>query len=124
MDTGTFTESLLKLSKDKREDLSTYYAGMFSVNSLKEPIRRKNAARAVHVFMTIVLNSRDEDWGRYSELKDIYDCRICANAIAQVCIKGIMAPVSKSEFGSDLVLTEEEAGKILGRLDEYWQYLS
>ncbi len=92
-----------------RRDIS----GTFSKIEMSEPPTRKNAARLLRLYLLNVVHEPDEDWGKYKDLKDIYDCRICANAIAQVCIKGLMKPVKRNEFGVNLPLTDEEAEETL-----------
>ena len=74
-----------------------------------EPLRRKVAAKAVHGFLLEVLGLPDEDWGEAAKLADIYECKVCANAIAQTIVRGIMKPVSGTEFGGNLPLEEAEA---------------
>ena len=88
----------------------------FSQKEMSETPVRKNAARLLHIFLLSVLNEPDEDWGVYKDLKDIYDCRICANAIAQVCVKGLMAPVTGNEFGSSDPFTDKEAEEVIRRI--------
>ncbi len=92
--------------------------GTFSNVELCKPAVRKNAARMLHLYLLTVTGEPDEDWGEYASLKDIYDCRICANAIAQVLVKGIMKlhGTGKKIFGGDELLTEEEASQILERI--------
>ena len=54
-------------------------------------ISRKNVARILHQYL---LKVRDiPDIGDISEaykLKDLFDCRICANHVAQVYLRGLM----------------------------------
>jgi len=83
--------------------------GTFSGQQLKDPALRRDAARILHLFLLQVLKLPDKDWGRYAGLKDLYDCRICANAIAQVCVRSLMQPVSRREFGALQPLLAEEA---------------
>ena len=56
----------------------------------KKPITRKNAARICHMYLLKVMNVRDLDIKGAEDLKDLYDCRACANHIAQVYLRGIM----------------------------------
>jgi hypothetical protein len=55
-------------------------------------ISRKNVARILHQY---ILKVRDiPDIGDISEaykLKDLFDCRICANHVAQVYLRGLMS---------------------------------
>ncbi len=83
--------------------------GIFSTQQLKDPALRRDAARLLHIFLLQIAKLPDEDWGDYAHLKDLYDCRICANAIAQVCVRNLMQPISRTEFGSLHPLTEKEA---------------
>lgn len=64
-----------------------------------EPILRKNAARILHMYLLKVLKEPDgsEQGPSWKLVKDIYDCRVCANHIAQVVDKGIMEPHRYSE---------------------------
>lgn len=57
----------------------------------KAPIERRIAARIVHQFLRLECGEKDEeDWKAVYELRDLYDCRICVNHVAQVVTKGIM----------------------------------
>ena len=56
----------------------------------ENPITRKNAARICHMYLLKVMNVRDLDIKGAEDLKDLYDCRACANHIAQVYLRGIM----------------------------------
>ena len=53
-------------------------------------ITRKNVARICHMYLLKVMNVADLDMSGAGKLKDLYDCRICANHIAQVYLRGIM----------------------------------
>ena len=54
------------------------------------PVTRKNVARICHMYLLKVMNVRDLDMSGANKLKDLYDCRTCANHIAQVYMRGIM----------------------------------
>lgn len=57
----------------------------------EEPIERRRAAYIIHEFLRLELGEPDEEsWLDAEKMKDIYDCRACANHIAQVYVKGIM----------------------------------
>lgn len=52
---------------------------------------RKNCAKMIHLFLQRELHEKDEiNIKKAEEIKDLFDCRICANHIAQVYLKGIM----------------------------------
>ena len=96
-----------------------YLHGIFSEEQLHAPATRRDAARILHIFLLQLLKLPDEDWREYAKLKDIYDCRICANAIAQVCVRSLMLPKSRQEFGALLPFTDTEAAQIPERLMQY-----
>lgn len=54
------------------------------------PISRKNVARICHLYLQKVIGLKDLDINGAKELRDLYDCRVCANNIAQVYMRGIM----------------------------------
>lgn len=99
-------------SSDTAKEMQLFYATIrsaFSTQQLKSPTLRRDAARILHIFLLQIAKLPDEDWGEYTRLKDLYDCRICANAIAQVCVRSLLHPVSRTEFGSLRPLSEKEA---------------
>ena len=54
-------------------------------------ISRKNVARILHQYLLKVRNISDiGDISEAYKLKDLFDCRICANHVAQVYLRGIM----------------------------------
>ena len=53
-------------------------------------LTRKNAARIFHMYLLKVLHVNDLDISGAKELRDLYDCRVCANHIAQAYMRGIM----------------------------------
>ena len=60
-----------------------------------EPIERRSAARILHEYMKKELGIKDlPDISPAEELKDLYDCRICVNHIAQVYLRYIMDGVT------------------------------
>ena len=50
-------------------------------------------------------------------LKDLFDCRVCVNHVAQVWLKGIMGD-SSLYFDMDLIVDEAEAGDIVTRVTD------
>lgn len=66
-------------------------------------LNRRTAARILHQFMKIEKNIPDEtDISKAEELKDLYTCRVCANHIAQMYVKGIMN-ACETEFEGQIV---------------------
>lgn len=54
-------------------------------------ISRKNVARIIHLYLLKVRNLPDIRGITDAEvLRDLYDCRVCANHVAQVYLRGIM----------------------------------
>lgn len=78
---------------------------------------RKTAASIIHEFLLEVLGEKDNsDIGPALELKDIYDCRICAAHIAQVYCKGIMDCGGTGYFGLSDEVTETDASVYIERI--------
>ena len=55
-----------------------------------QPVTRKNVARICHMYLQKVMKINDLDISKAQEIKDLYDCRVCANHVAQVYLRGIM----------------------------------
>jgi hypothetical protein len=66
--------------------------------------------------MQRLTREEDEDWGIAKGFRDIYDCRVCANAVAQVAVKGILPPETDIFFGMTDILTDEKALETVIRL--------
>ena len=67
-----------------------------------QAITRKNAARICHMYLLKVMKINDLDINGATALKDLYDCRVCANHIAQVYMRGIMDARNISRNGEFL----------------------
>ena len=93
---GDFIHKLFEVSKESADmDLDmARQKGLVEENdilSLCDELDRKTAARLIHCFLKIILREPDEaDITPAYELKDLFDCRVCAGHIAQVYLKGIM----------------------------------
>ena len=60
----------------------------------EQTLLRKTAARILHDYLRSILAEPDlVDISPASVLRDLYDCRVCVDAIAEVVCKGIMEPV-------------------------------
>ena len=84
-------------------------------------LKRKDTARILHLYMEKVLGVTDEDdITPASVMKDLYDCRVCVNHIAQVYLKGIMKahayPNGLLLFDSGLEISDEEAKEAVNNL--------
>ena len=93
-----------------------YLVSGISQADLQAPVTRKFAAVILHRAMQRLTREEDEDWGIAKGFRDIYDCRVCANAVAQVAVKGILPPETNNFFGMTDVLTDEKALETVIRL--------
>ena len=116
-----FDKLLLTYSEEISEDLPAeglgYYLEYFLDNYPPEKLElkatKKTAARIIHEFMVNVLGWQDMEWGQAAQLKDIYDCRVCSNAIAQVFVRGIIGEAQPQVFGLNTTLSLEEGEEII-----------
>ena len=92
-----------------------YFLNNYPNEKLGLPITKKIAARLIHEFMINILKIEDLDWGEAAQLKDIYDCRVCSNAIAQVYIRGIIPASKDGAFGLGETLDKGVVDEILER---------
>ena len=93
-----------------------YLVSGISQTDLQSPVTRKFAAVILHRAMQRLTHEEDEEWGIAKGFRDIYDYRICANAIAQVAVKGIIPPQTDKLFETTGILTEEEVQTFVSRL--------
>ena len=69
-------------------------------------LNRQTAARIIHQFMVVELGVPDiADIKEAERLRDLYTCRVCANHIAQVYLRGIMG--AREIDGVDGLLSED-----------------
>ena len=93
-----------------------YFLDNYPPEKLELKLTRKICARLIQEFMMNVLKVPDVDWKSASDLKDIYDCRVCANAIAQVYERGIMDEASEKTFGLNELVSDSDAKKYVDAL--------
>lgn len=93
-----------------------YFLDNYPPEKLELKLTKKIAARLIHEFMLNVLKIPDEDWKESGTLKDIYDCRVCANAIAQVYDKGIIPVAKEKVFGLNEQVSAPEAKDYIDKL--------
>jgi len=55
-----------------------------------DDITRKNVARILHMYLLKVRHVKDLDMKNAEVLRDLYDCRVCANHVAQMYLRGVM----------------------------------
>ena len=66
-------------------------------------ITRKNIARIIHMYLLKEKRIPDlQDISKAGELRDLYDCRVCANHVAQIYLRGIMGAKELSANGGFL----------------------
>ena len=114
-------ESHPEIPAENRKRFCKELRAAFPESILCKPSLRKDAARVLHIFLLCIPGEPDEAWDAYASLRDIHDCRICANAIGQVLVKGIMEPRSRKEFGAGCLLSEEEAEKSLEKITAFFE---
>ena len=93
-----------------------YLVSGISQTDLQSPVTRKFAAVILHRAMQRLTREEDEDWGIAKGFRDIYDCRVCANAVAQVAVKGILPPEADNFFGMTDILADEIVQETVTRL--------
>jgi len=85
-----------------------------------EELDRRTAARIIHLFMRTVLGIKDsEDITPAYQMKDLFDCRVCAGHIAEVYMKGIIPAVELNGmkiFDVFRSVSEEEAEAMITAL--------
>ena len=107
------TVSLLRfltlLLKNEEEIVEAHKLGLIDKDDTKHPdeaVVRKKAAKIFHMYLLNVMHVKDEDdISPASIMKDLYDCRVCVNHIAQVYLKGIM---KAHEYPGGLILFEPD----------------
>lgn len=68
-----------------------------------DEINRKNIARIIHLYLLKEKAISDlKDISKAAELRDLYDCRVCANHVAQVYLRDIMSAKELSVNGGFL----------------------
>ena len=87
----------LLFDKDPKE-----LAGLIPSENLyyaSEEIDRRSAAALIHIFLREIHKEPDiTDITPASILRDLYDCRVCVDHIAQVYLKGIMESFDYKEL--------------------------
>lgn len=86
----------------------------FDKKNMDKVPSRRDIARISHQYMKFILNEPDiVDITSAGKLKDLYDCRICVNHIAQVYLKGIMEGIKTGTgieiFDSNQTVSVDEA---------------
>lgn len=78
---------------------------------------KQDAAKLAFEFLIKELKEpKEADISEAGKLKDIYDCKVCLEPVAQMYVKGIMDSDSEREFGMRRTLLEAELVAIEERL--------
>jgi hypothetical protein len=89
---------------------------------LTRQLNRGSCARILHMYRVKVLGIKDvEDITLAYELRDIFDCRVCTNHIAQIVLCNIMEPVTLGGlriFDVYGEVSEEEARRYISHLNQ------
>lgn len=93
---------------------------LYMTEHSEENILRKDAARILHLYLKKISHIKDEEnISKASVLKDLYDCRVCADHIAQVYLKGIMKGHDYSGglmiFDPNVEITAEESREAISK---------
>ncbi|SCY28894.1 hypothetical protein [Butyrivibrio sp. INlla14] len=121
-----FDKLLLAYSEEISEDLPgdglgyylEYFLDNYPPEKLELKLTKKIAARIIHEFMVNILKWPDLEWREAGKLKDIYDCRVCAGAIAQVYERGLLGEEQPLVFGLNKTLSSEEAKVLIDKFIE------
>lgn len=83
----------------------------------EKPLERRHIAAILHRFTRREMGEKDEDdICRAQVLKDLYDCHVCVNHIAQVWLKGIMESPAPDVFDMNGFMSISEAAKTVRRV--------
>lgn len=116
---------LTLILKNEEAIVEAHKLGLIDQDDTKHPdeaVVRKKAAKIFHMYLLNVMHVKDEDdISPASIMKDLYDCRVCVNHIAQVYLKGIMKaheyPGGLILFEPDVEITEAEVMDALENLN-------
>jgi len=121
MNISTFTDKLINeyilkygSSVEEAEKIKKIISIGLLPNNLLE---KRDAARIIHLFIRQTKIEADEpDWEKAKQLKDLYDCHVCVDHVAQIYVKGIINPAKKDVFGMRNMITDKEVEEIISRV--------
>ena len=96
-----YKEKELYVERDKifQSCLDEGWIEQQDIENQDKTLDRRTAARILHEYMRRRLGIKDlEDITQAYELRDLFDCRVCANHIDQVYLRGIIEPVMLGEM--------------------------
>lgn len=103
-----FIQRLLKVFNDDAGDVFSYglEKGWLEFEDRlyrEDEITRKNIARIIHMYLLKEKGIPElQDISKAGELRDLYDCRVCANHVAQIYLRGIIGAKELSANGGFL----------------------
>ncbi len=109
----TFAELLCGLygitEPDKASEITerAYRDGIMDKSGISEgtvQICRRDAARLIHLYLKKQGVEDLADISGAEVLKDLYDCRVCVNHIAQVFLRGIMDGIRINAVSGDFLI--------------------
>ena len=125
MTVGEFVELLWKEYREHEEALSRaellrygHFRGWLEDSDERQSdsdLNRQTAARIIHQFLLLECGVPDlADISPATNLKDLYTCRVCANHIAQVYLRGIMGAqeYGECEEGGNLIIIFNHLEKV------------
>ncbi len=91
----------------------------------KEGMTRGDLAKAIHLYIKNDKGIRDlNDISKAAVLKDLYDCRVCVDHIAQVYLRGLMDAffIPQGErgfyiFDSRRIVSKDEYDEVIERVE-------
>lgn len=91
----------------------------FTAADREQPLTKRRAAGILYALLQIRYGEEDEkDYSAALVLKDLFECRVCARALAQVYVKGIMEESAERVFGVNDPVSEDMANIYLTRLSD------
>lgn len=129
MNSQEFAQKLISLYQKENDRELTYEAlGPYlceiiesDAGAYKMPLRKNTMARILHEFYKNILQMEDLDWQDAGKFPDIYDCKVCANSLAQCYVRGLITPRKHSEnswiLGADDLVSDIEIKEILKKIN-------
>ena len=115
-----FDRYLNATGNDINIDEVGYYLEPFLIStsddSFNIELTKRAAARVVNEFLINVLKIKDLDWQNAARIKDIYECKVCANSIAQAFRRCIIDTDEENVFNLNRNLSDKEIDKIIDKV--------
>ena len=131
MNSREFTQTLISLYQEKSgQELSYEALGPFLCEIIESnsdiysmPLRKNTMTRIIHEFYKNVLRIEDLDWQDAGKFPDIYDCKVCANPLAQCYVRGLISPRKTPDnvwiLGADDIVLDAENNRVFELMKKY-----